>query len=54
MNIKVHSLISSKSRIQSMERKPGNRFMNQDRQVLKALMKVDYHTLSMSTIDLET
>lgn len=45
--------LSSKSKIQSVERKPGDRFMNQDRQVLTALMKVDYHTLSMSTIDLE-
>lgn len=45
--------LSSKSRIQSVERKPGDRVMNQDTQVLTALMKVDYHTLSIEMTDLE-
>lgn len=45
--------LSSKSRIWSVERKPGDRFMNQDIQVLTALMKMDYPTLNILTIDFE-
>lgn len=37
----------------SVKRRLGDRSMNQDLQVLTALMKVDYLTLNMLMIDLE-